>query len=121
MNAQGGVWQSVCSSAAAALCSHVPCCRRHLMISPSSSGAGPKICTWLCPCRPARQDQCRREMAAGRVFRGLREGPITFRPTYKFDKVGRGGLARPRAAGQDGRMTCVKLAARSLAAGRMAG
>lgn len=32
------------------------------------------------------QDQCRREMAAGRVFRGLREGPITFRPTYKFDK-----------------------------------
>jgi len=27
-------------------------------------------------------------MAAGRVFRGLREGFITFRPTYKFDKVG---------------------------------
>lgn len=32
-------------------------------------------------------DQCRREMAAGRAFRGLREGQIRFRPTYKFDKV----------------------------------
>ena len=32
------------------------------------------------------QDQCRREMAAGRVFRYVREAPITFRPTYKFDK-----------------------------------
>lgn len=36
----------------------------------------------------ALQDQCRREMAAGRVFRGLREGgPLAFRPTYKFDKA----------------------------------
>lgn len=26
-------------------------------------------------------------MALGRVFRGMREGPITFRPTYKFDKA----------------------------------
>ena len=33
------------------------------------------------------QDQCRREMAFGRVFRGMREGCITFRPTYKFDKA----------------------------------
>ena len=33
------------------------------------------------------QDQCRREMAAGRVFRGLREGALAFRPTYKFDKA----------------------------------
>ncbi|KFM27761.1 Type I inositol 1,4,5-trisphosphate 5-phosphatase 12 [Auxenochlorella protothecoides] len=32
-------------------------------------------------------DQCRREMAAGQTFRGMREGPITFRPTYKFDKA----------------------------------
>ncbi|KAL4853623.1 Type II inositol polyphosphate 5-phosphatase 15 [Chlorella vulgaris] len=32
-------------------------------------------------------DQCRREMAAGRVFRGLREGQIGFRPTYKFDRA----------------------------------
>ena len=28
----------------------------------------------------------RREWAAGRVFHYLREGPIGFRPTYKFDK-----------------------------------
>lgn len=26
-------------------------------------------------------------MAAGRVFRGLREGQIGFRPTYKFDRA----------------------------------
>ncbi len=26
-------------------------------------------------------------MAAGQTFRGMREGPITFRPTYKFDKA----------------------------------
>ncbi|KAL0054630.1 hypothetical protein WJX82_000216 [Trebouxia sp. C0006] len=32
------------------------------------------------------RDQCRREMYAGRVFRYVREAPITFRPTYKFDK-----------------------------------
>jgi hypothetical protein len=41
-------------------------------------------------CLPALvlpQDQCRREMMAGRVFRGLREGALTFRPTYKFDKA----------------------------------
>lgn len=31
-------------------------------------------------------DQLRREHLAGRVFRGLREAPITFPPTYKFDK-----------------------------------
>ena len=31
-------------------------------------------------------DQCRREMAAGRTFRGFREAPLTFRPTFKFDK-----------------------------------
>ena len=35
-------------------------------------------------------------MAAGRVFRGLREGPLTFRPTYKFDKVCRDGGAAGR-------------------------
>ena len=38
-------------------------------------------------------DQLRREMAAGRVFRGLREGTITFPPTYKFDK----GVPSPAA------------------------
>ena len=32
-------------------------------------------------------------MAAGRVFVGMREGPISFRPTYKFDK----GSANPYA------------------------
>ena len=32
------------------------------------------------------QEQCRREMFAGRVFRYIREAPITFHPTYKFDK-----------------------------------
>ena len=32
------------------------------------------------------QEQCRREMFAGRVFRYVREAPITFNPTYKFDK-----------------------------------
>jgi hypothetical protein len=42
---------------------------------------------------PALQDQCRREMAAGRTFRGLREAPITFRPTYKFDKGATTALA----------------------------
>ena len=42
-----------------------------------------KPSTWACT---NLQDQCKREMAAGRVFRGLREGPLTFRPTYKFDK-----------------------------------
>ena len=31
-------------------------------------------------------DQCRREMAAGHTFRGFREAPLTFRPTFKFDK-----------------------------------
>ena len=33
-----------------------------------------------------RQDQCRRERAAGRTFRGMREGVLRFPPTYKFDK-----------------------------------
>lgn len=32
------------------------------------------------------QDQLRGEMAAGRAFPSLYEAPITFRPTYKFDK-----------------------------------
>ena len=32
------------------------------------------------------QDQCRQQWAVGNVFRGLQEGPIAFRPTYKFDK-----------------------------------
>eukprot|EP00951_Prasinocladus_malaysianus_P008757 scaffold63705_cov34-Prasinocladus_malaysianus.AAC.1 len=32
-------------------------------------------------------DQCRREMAAGNTFVGLQEAPITFQPTYKFDKA----------------------------------
>lgn len=38
-------------------------------------------------------DQLRREHAAGRVFRGLKEAPIHFPPTYKFDK----GVASPLA------------------------
>lgn len=38
-------------------------------------------------------DQLRREMLAGRVFRGLREGIISFPPTYKFDK----GVPSPAA------------------------
>jgi len=38
-------------------------------------------------------DQLRREMVAGNVFRGLREGKITFPPTYKFDK----GIPSPAA------------------------
>ncbi len=33
------------------------------------------------------QDQCRREMAAGHIFRYMREGTIAFKPTYKFDKA----------------------------------
>lgn len=37
-------------------------------------------------CASVVQDQCRREMFAGRVFRYVREGPIKFQPTYKFDK-----------------------------------
>ena len=32
------------------------------------------------------QDQLKLEMAAGRTFVHLQEAPITFRPTYKFDK-----------------------------------
>ncbi|KAL4534362.1 hypothetical protein Ndes2437B_g03641 [Nannochloris sp. 'desiccata'] len=38
-------------------------------------------------------DQLRREMVAGNVFRGLREGNIAFPPTYKFDK----GIPSPAA------------------------
>lgn len=38
-------------------------------------------------------DQLRREMVAGTVFRGLREGKIAFPPTYKFDK----GIPSPAA------------------------
>ncbi len=38
-------------------------------------------------------DQLRREMVAGNVFRGLREGKIVFPPTYKFDK----GVPSPAA------------------------
>ena len=33
-----------------------------------------------------RVDQCRKERAAGRAFRGMREGVLRFAPTYKFDK-----------------------------------
>lgn len=33
-------------------------------------------------------DQLRGQMADGRVFHGLVEGPIGFPPTYKFEKVG---------------------------------
>ena len=33
-----------------------------------------------------RADQARAQMAAGAVFHGLREGPLAFAPTYKFDK-----------------------------------
>lgn len=33
------------------------------------------------------QDQLRAEMAAGRTFIAMQEAPITFRPTYKFNKV----------------------------------
>ena len=36
--------------------------------------------------RISLQDQLRLEMAAGRTFVHLQEAPITFRPTYKFDK-----------------------------------
>ncbi|XP_057845710.2 type II inositol polyphosphate 5-phosphatase 15 isoform X1 [Cryptomeria japonica] len=32
------------------------------------------------------KDQLRREMKAGRVFQGMREGDIKFPPTYKFDR-----------------------------------
>eukprot|EP00959_Pyramimonas_sp_CCMP1952_P381480 7993543-Pyramimonas_sp.AAC.2 len=31
-------------------------------------------------------DQLRREMSKGRVFVGYEEPPLTFPPTYKFDK-----------------------------------
>ena len=37
-------------------------------------------------CCPMVQDQLKLEMAAGRTFVHLQEAPITFRPTYKFDK-----------------------------------
>ena len=39
------------------------------------------------PALDCLQDQCRREMAAGHIFRYMREGTIAFKPTYKFDKV----------------------------------
>ncbi|XP_024524008.1 type II inositol polyphosphate 5-phosphatase 15 [Selaginella moellendorffii] len=32
------------------------------------------------------KDQLRIEMTGGRVFQGMREGPLRFQPTYKFDK-----------------------------------
>lgn len=32
------------------------------------------------------KDQCCREMRRGSIFHGLTEGPITFYPTYKFEK-----------------------------------
>lgn len=38
-------------------------------------------------------DQLRREVHAGRVFQGLKEGKIDFKPTYKFDK----GASNPTA------------------------
>ena len=31
-------------------------------------------------------DQLRREMRAGRVFHGFKEGPITFAPTYRMEQ-----------------------------------
>lgn len=31
-------------------------------------------------------DQCLREVARGAIFHGLAEGPISFLPTYKFEK-----------------------------------
>ena len=31
-------------------------------------------------------DQLLREMQQGKVFRGFGEGPLNFRPTYKFDR-----------------------------------
>lgn len=34
------------------------------------------------------RDQLRAQLAEGRVFHGLVEGPISFPPTYKFEKVG---------------------------------
>lgn len=39
------------------------------------------------------QDQARRQMVAGAVFHGMREAPLTFPPTYKFDK----GVPGPHA------------------------
>lgn len=42
----------------------------------------PKLAVLRC-----MQDQLRNEMAAGRTFATLQEAPITFRPTYKFNKV----------------------------------
>jgi len=33
-----------------------------------------------------RYDQLRKEMKAGRVFQGMREGHLNFPPTYKFDR-----------------------------------
>ena len=33
-----------------------------------------------------KHDQARAEMIAGAIFHGLREGPLAFAPTYKFDK-----------------------------------
>ena len=40
-----------------------------------------------------RMDQCLRERSAGRTFRGLREGPLRFPPTYKFDRGSSNRLA----------------------------
>jgi hypothetical protein len=37
--------------------------------------------------------QARKQMAAGAIFHGLREGPLAFRPTYKFDKGVPGDMA----------------------------
>lgn len=52
--------------------------RQHQGVHPAS--AHPQ----LEPLRKA--DQCSQEMSLGRVFAGLQEGPLSFQPTYKFDK-----------------------------------
>jgi hypothetical protein len=47
------------------------------------------ILFWQClhaSCIGNAQDQLRAQKAAGRIFVGMREAPISFRPTYKFDK-----------------------------------
>jgi hypothetical protein len=38
-------------------------------------------------------EQARTQMVAGAIFHGLREGPLVFPPTYKFDKGVPGELA----------------------------
>jgi hypothetical protein len=40
-------------------------------------------------------DQCSREMARGSIFHGLAEGPISFLPTYKFEKGRESSIMQP--------------------------